>query len=179
MPAPLNKIGDAMHQSNSWLDKISIAMHSIGAVWMFLLMFLITSDVFCRVIFNHPIAGVIELTKASLVFICFLLLPAATASMKHIRSDVLVSRLGPLSQNVLAVLRFSLGTLLLIAIVVGTWDKMIEAWRIWDYEGEGTIRVPMAPVRTTILLSSLLAAYFFFRLLMNALSSFPKKIGKD
>jgi len=154
-------------------------MHGIGALWMFLLMFLITCDVVCRVLFNYPIAGVIELTKASLVFICFLLLPAATAKMKHIRSDILVNKMRPFTRNALAVLRFLLGTLLLIAIVAGTWNKMIEAWRIWDYEGEGTIRVPMAPVRTTILISSLLAAYFFFRLLLNALSSFPKKIGKD
>ena len=154
-------------------------MHSIGAVWMFLLMFLSTSDVVCRVLFNYPIAGVHELTKASLVFICFLLLPAATASMKHIRSDVLVGRLGSGSQNVLASLRFFLGMLLLIGVAAGTWDKMIEAWRIWDYEGEGTIRVPMAPVRTTILISSLLAAYFYFRLFLNTLKGYSNKTGKE
>ena len=152
------------------LDKVSIGMHGLASIWMFFLIFLTTCDVGGRVIFNHPIPGVTELIKASLVFICFLLLPEATLKMRHIRSDVLLSRMGPSTNRVLSVVRFFLFTVLLIMIAIGTWDKMIQAWQIWEYEGEGTIRVPMAPVRTTILICSLLAAFFSFRLFRKALA---------
>ena len=150
-------------------------MHALASAWMFLLMFLTTCDVIGRVFFNHPIPGVPELIKVSLVFICFLLLPEATNKMRHIRSDVLVKRLGSCTSNILSIIRFLLGMLLLVAIAIGTWDKMIEAWKIWEYEGEGTIRVPMAPVRTTIMICSILAAFFSLRLLRMALKKFRNK----
>jgi TRAP-type C4-dicarboxylate transport system permease small subunit len=157
------------------LDKLSIGMHALASLWMFFLIFLTTCDVAGRVLFNRPIPGVPEIIKVSLVFICFLLLPEATGKMRHIRSDVLVKRLGSSTASILTVIRFLLGTLLLIGIAIGTWDKMIEAWKIWEYEGEGTIRVPMAPVRTTILVCSLLAAFFSIRLLRKALKKLPRR----
>lgn len=157
------------------LDNVSVGMHALASLWMFFLMFLTTCDVGGRVLLNHPIPGVPEIIKASLVFICFLLLPEATGKMRHIRSDVLVKRLGSSATSILAVIRFLLGTLLLTGIAIGTWDKMIEAWKIWEYEGEGTIRVPMAPLRTTILVCALLAAFFSVRLLRKTLKEFPKE----
>jgi TRAP-type C4-dicarboxylate transport system permease small subunit len=160
-----------MRYMSAALDKLSIGMHALASLWMFFLIFLTTCDVGGRVLLNRPIPGVPELIKVSLVFICFLLLPEATVKMRHIRSDVLVKRLSPQTARVLAAVRFVLGTLILIAIALGTWDKMIEAWKIWEYEGEGTIRVPMAPVRTTILACSLLAAFFSVRLFRKTLKA--------
>ncbi len=76
--------------------------------------------------------------------------------------------------RLLAIVRFLLGTLLLTGIAVATWDKMIEAWKIWEYEGEGTIRMPMAPVRTTIFICSVIAAILYFRLLGKVFKLFPR-----
>ena len=157
------------------LDRVSICMHALASIWMFFLIFIITCDVGGRVFLNHPIPGVPEVIKASLVFICFLLLPEATGKMRHIRSDVLATRLGLSLTRILAIVRFLLGTLLLTGIAVATWDKMLEAWRIWEYEGEGTIRVPMAPVRTTIFICSVIAALLYFRLLGKVFKLFPRE----
>lgn len=151
-------------------DNLSIGLHVLGSVWMFFLMFITTCDVFLRAVANYPIPGVIEFLKVSLVYICFLLLPEATVKMKHIRSDILVKKMGPGFQHTLSIFRFLFGFLLMIAILIGTWDKMIQAWQIWEYEGEGSVRIPMAPVRATIVISSLLGAWFFFRLLRKTIS---------
>ena len=157
-----------------WLDRVSIYMHALASIWMFFLIFIITCDVGGRVLLNRPIPGVPEVIKASLVFIAFLLLPEATSKMRHIRSDVMANRLGPSLTRMLAIVRFLLGMLLLTGIAVATWDKMIEAWKIWEYEGEGTIRVPMAPVRTTIFICSAIAAVLYFRLLGKVFKLFPR-----
>jgi TRAP-type C4-dicarboxylate transport system permease small subunit len=157
-----------------WLDRVSIYMHALASIWMFFLIFIITCDVAGRVLLNRPIPGVPEVIKASLVFIAFLLLPEATGKMRHIRSDVMANRLGPSLTRMLAIVRFLLGMLLLTGIAAATWDKMIEAWKIWEYEGEGTIRVPMAPVRTTIFICSAIAAVLYFRLLGKVFKLFPR-----
>lgn len=156
------------------LDRVSVYMHALASIWMFFLIFIVTCDVGGRVILNRPIPGIPEVVKASLVFIAFLLLPEATGKMRHIRSDVLANRLSLPLTRLLALLRFLLGTLLLTGIAVATWDKMLEAWRIWEYEGEGTIRVPMAPVRTTIFICSVVAALLYFRLMGRVFKLFPK-----
>ncbi|MEW6667224.1 MAG: TRAP transporter small permease [Thermodesulfobacteriota bacterium] len=156
-------------QLSRWLDGIAAGMHALAAILMFFLIFITTSDVVGRVILNIPLPGIPEVIKVSLVLICFLLLPEATRGTHHIRSAILVDRLRPFWARLLAVVRFSLGTLLLIGIAVATWDKMIKAWKIWEYEGEGVIRVPVAPVRTVILISCVLAAVFSFRLLRQVI----------
>jgi len=152
-------------QLSQWLDNIAAGMHALAAILMFFLIFITTSDVVGRVILNIPLPGIPEIIKVSLVMICFLLLPEATRGMHHIRSEILADRLSPYWARLLAIVRFLLGTLLLIGIAVATWDKMIVAWKIWEYEGEGGIRVPVAPVRTVILISCVLAAIFSIRLL--------------
>jgi len=157
-----------------WLERAAIYLHALASIWMFFLIFIITCDVGGRVLLNRPIPGVPEVVKASLVFIAFLLLPEATGKMRHIRSDVMANRLGPSLTRMLAIVRFLLGMLLLTGIAAATWDKMIEAWKIWEYEGEGTIRVPMAPVRTTIFICSAIAAVLYFRLLGKVFKLFPR-----
>ena len=108
------------------------------------------------------------------IYLPFCCLPEATGKMRHIRSDVMANRLGPSLTRMLAIVRFLLGVLLLTGIAAATWDKMIEAWKIWEYEGEGTIRVPMAPVRTTIFICSAIAAVLYFRLLGKVFKLFPR-----
>jgi len=157
-----------------WLERVSIYLHALASIWMFFLIFIITCDVGGRVLLNRPIPGIPEVVKASLVFIAFLLLPEATGKMRHIRSDVLANRLSLSLTRILAIVRFLFGTLLLTGIAVATWDKMLEAWKIWEYEGEGTIRVPMAPVRITIFICSVVAALLYFRLLGKVFKLFPK-----
>lgn len=150
-------------------DNLSISLHVLGSIWMFILMFITTCDVFLRAVANYPIPGVVEFLKVSLVYICFLLLPESTIQKKHIRSDIFVRKMGSGFQYILAIFRFLFGFLLMIAILVGTWDKMIVAWQIWEYEGDGSVRIPMAPLRATIVISSSLVAYFFFRLMRSTM----------
>ena len=164
-----------LKQLSQLLDYISTGMHGLAAIMMFVMVFLATGDVVGRSLFNRPITGVTEIIKVSLVFICFLLLPECTAKLRHIRSEILVDRLSPAWSRRLAIVRFSLGALLCIGIAVATWDKMIEAWKIWEYEGEGTIRVPMFPVRATILICASLAAFFSLKHLRQALKGFREK----
>ena len=164
-----------LRQLPRWPDKIAAGMHALAAIWMFFLIFITTTDVVGRAVLNIPLPGIPEIIKVSLVVICFLLLPEATRGMHHIRSEILVDRLSPFWARILAIVRFLLGTLLLIGIAAATWDKMIKAWKIWEYEGEGIIRVPVAPVRTVILICSVLAAFFSFRLLRRVIKGIHGK----
>jgi TRAP-type C4-dicarboxylate transport system permease small subunit len=158
-----------LKQLSKWPDYISTGMHGLAASMMFIMVFLATGDVVGRALFNRPIPGVPEIIKVSLVFICFLLLPEATRSLHHIRSEILVDRMSPAWARRMAMVRFFLGAVIMIGIAVATWDKMIEAWKIWEYEGEGTIRIPMFPVRAAILICSSLGAFFSLRLLRKTL----------
>ena len=161
--------------SNSFLSslqkgfsKLTSGLNSIATVWIAVIGCLILADVFGRVLFNHPLTGIPEIVKASIVGILYLQIPFATASRLHVRSTLIHSRLGPKGQEILNILAQLIGAAIMIALFWTSWPEMIESIAIREYEGE-YFRVPAYPIRILILLGSAMAAVHFLTLTVQSL----------
>ena len=73
-------------------------LNAMATLWIFLIMFLTTADVLGRMFFNAPITGTPELIKVSLVGIVFMQLSHTFWMNRHIRSELILSKLGPISR---------------------------------------------------------------------------------
>jgi len=143
-------------------------MNSIATAWIFVIMFLMTGDVLGRTLFNHPITGTPEIVKISIVGIVFLQIPHTLWVGRHIRSDILLMRLSPRKRYIFESILFVVGILFFVGIIWAAWSLTVEAWQIHEYEGEGALRVPTAPIRTIILIGSAVTALMFlFRIKDN------------
>lgn len=141
--------------------KFVSALNAMATVWIFLIMFLTTGDVLGRVFFNAPITGTPELIKVSLVGIVFMQLPHAFWMNRHIRSDLILTKLGPTSRELFNGLAYLVGAAVFLGIFATSWSVTVTSWEILEYEGEGALRVPVYPIRTIILLGSLVTSILF------------------
>ena len=148
--------------------KVVSAMNAIATFWIFLIMFLMTGDVFGRVLFSLPITGTPELVKVSLVGIIFMQMPHTFWMNRHIRSEFILMKVGPVSRGVLNCVAYLLGAAIFLGIFVSSWSATVMSWDILEFEGEGALRVPVYPIRTIILVgSSLTAILFAVRFIQN------------
>lgn len=141
--------------------KFTSFMNAAATMWTFLLMFFMTADVFGRIFLNHPLTGAPELVKVSLVGVVYLHMPYTLWINRHIRSDLLSVRMGPKLKIAMDIIMHLLGTALFAAIFFASWDPMFEAWKIGEYEGEGALRVPTAPIRTILVLGTCLTMVLY------------------
>ncbi len=129
-------------------------MNAAATMWTFLLMFFMTADVFGRIFLNHPLTGAPELVKVSLVGVVYLHMPYTLWLGKHIRSDLLSSRMGPKARAIMNVFVHLLGAALFAGIFFSGWGQAVDAWQSGAYEGEGALRVPTAPIRTILVIGT-------------------------
>jgi TRAP-type C4-dicarboxylate transport system permease small subunit len=141
--------------------KFTSFMNAAATMWTFLLMFFMTADVFGRIFLNHPLTGAPELVKVSLVGVVYLHMPYTLWINRHIRSDLLSARMGPKLKLAMDIVMHLLGAALFAAIFFASWDPMFEAWKIGEYEGEGALRVPTAPIRTILVLGTSLTMVLY------------------
>lgn len=151
------------------LGPITKSLHLLAAVWLFLLAFLILADVIGRDLFNAPIQGTAELVANSIVSIAFLQLAHSIRMRGMLRADLLDPFLPQGIKKWLRFLGYAVGVAFFIALAYATWEPMLRAWEIKEYQGEGALRVPTYPVRTIILVTSLLAALAYVGLAVKAL----------
>jgi TRAP-type C4-dicarboxylate transport system permease small subunit len=145
----------------SGYDHLVSAMHWAAAALLGLLMMLIVSDVGGRALFNSPIAGTPELAKISLVSILFLGITKTLKAGRHVRGTVLAERLSPKYSAGLDILVSICGFILFTLLCYSSWHLTWTAWEIGEYEGEGALRVPTSPLRTLVLLGSMLMSIQF------------------
>lgn len=136
-------------------------MGVLGSFWLFVLTFVMSGDVLGRYFFNQPIIGTPEIVKVSIVAIVFLMIPHTLYQERHIRSDIVLSRVRPVTREMINLPIYLLGAVVFIVIFKSSWAMAINSWEILEYEGEGALRVPTYPVRTIILLSSAATAIHF------------------
>lgn len=127
-----------------------------AAVIIFLLGFLVCTDIFGRALFNAPLKGTPEMVSMSIVIICFLLAGYSVQSNSMIYTDALVGRYGARGQAFALLLSSILGIMFFGIIVWGSYEPTLHAWVSGEYEGEGALRVPALPARIVILLGAVL-----------------------
>lgn len=142
-------------------DRFITGLHLIGSALVFILMMIILGDVFGRTLFNHPLTGAPELAKVSLVALLFLGLAKTLRMNKHIRATVIIARAGPRVQAALNMTANMCGLVIFILLCWSSWDLMLAAWKVGEYEGAGALRVPTYHLRSLILLCSVLTAIQF------------------
>ncbi|SMY08047.1 TRAP transporter small permease [Flavimaricola marinus] len=125
-------------------------LHIVSAVWTLGLAFLVGADVLGRILFSSPIPGTKEILQNSVVTITFLQLPLAIYSGSMLRTSILSDALPPVLRRLLRTFAALLGCALFLALLWGTWPSFMDAYRIGEYEGEGSLRVPTWPVRGAI-----------------------------
>jgi len=149
------------------------ALNLAGAVWVVLIMLLITADVGGRAFFNSPLPGVPEIVKISVVGLVWCMMAHTLKIGAHLRSTILLDRMPPTLRRVVDVLSCLLGAVMFGLIVYSGWDQMLEAWRIGEFEGEDPVRVPTYPVRSLVVLGAALTALQFLVMMVEHLRGRP------
>lgn len=125
-------------------------LHIFSAFWTLALAFLIFGDVAGRILLSRPIPGTKEILQNSIVTITFLQIPLAIYSGSMLRTTILSDAVPPLFRRLLRTFASLLGLALFFALIWGTMPSFWDAYRIGEYEGEGSLRVPTWPVRGAI-----------------------------
>lgn len=133
-------------------------LHIFSAFWTLALAFLIFGDVAGRIFLSRPIPGTKEILQNSVVTITFLQIPLAIYSGSMLRTSIFSDAVPPLMRRLLRTFASLLGLALFIAFIWGTVPSFWDAYRIGEYEGEGSLRVPTWPVRGMIGLMSAFGA---------------------
>lgn len=154
--------------------KLTSTLNAIGTLWIFFIMFIMTGDVLGRVLFNHPITGTPEIVKISIVGIAFLEMPHTLFTGRHIRSEIILQRLPSLPRNLLSGIISLVGAGVFCLIFYASWSGTIESWQLWEYEGEGALRVPVYPVKTLLLLGCALTAVIFVQQFVSSIQQIFK-----
>ena len=149
------------------LHGVMASLNIIGAIWVMLIMLLITVDVCGRAFFNAPLFGVPEIVKISVVGLVWCQMAHTLKIGAHLRSTILVDRMQPGARRVIEIISCLMGAIMFALIVYSGWDTMIEAWRIGEFEGEEPVRVPTAPVRSLVLIGAALTAIQFLIMLVD------------
>jgi TRAP-type C4-dicarboxylate transport system permease small subunit len=143
------------------LHGLMASLNILGAIWVLLIMLLITVDVIGRAFFNSPLFGVPEIVKISVVGLVWCQMAHTLRIGAHLRSTILVDRMPLSARRTIEILSCILGAVMFALIVYSGWDAMIESWRIGEFEGEEPVRVPTAPIRTLVLIGAALTAFQF------------------
>ena len=146
------------------VEKASIA----GALLAFFLMFLITADVIGREAFRHPIPGVPEIVKFSVVAILFLQSTQVLKEGRHIRSTLVLDRLPRLGRDILELAAYLLGMIVFGLLFYAELTPASRAWKMGDYEGE-ILKIRTFPVHAIILFGSALMVLQYIVLLFRKL----------
>ena len=117
--------------------------NNIAAVLLFFLMLFTCADVLLRYLFNQPIDGSFELTEFMMAIIVSFSLANGALHKRHVKVDLLVSRLpkrGQIFMNSLAYLIF----LVLYALI--TWQIIPRAMQMTEFNQVSLIlRIPVYP----------------------------------
>jgi TRAP-type mannitol/chloroaromatic compound transport system permease small subunit len=85
-----------------------------------------------------------------MVAILFLQMPYTIYRGAHLRTAVIYQNLNEYGQRIIDFIVALLGIWFFYSIVLGSWGDMIIGWDVDEREGEGSISVPIYPIRTLL-----------------------------
>lgn len=146
--------------------KLARAVHILSSLWVFILALVILVDVFGRILFLQPLPGTKEILQNSVILVTFLQLPLAVFSGSMLRTTLIVDVLPPTAQRLLRTLCYVLGFALFGAIGYATLPEAFDAFRIGEYEGEGSLRIYTWPIRFLIMATAAFAAFAYLLMIV-------------
>ena len=102
------------------------------------------------------------------------MLPWATVENRHIRTTIIVDSMPDKWKRIQNIATYILGLFVFIEIINSGWTPTIKSWILLEYEGEGALRVPTYPIRTIILLGSILTSWHLFYKLIKSFQTKSK-----
>ena len=106
----------------SWVYPISKILSRAASVILFSMMLLTIADVFLRKVFSRPILGALEMTEFMMVGVVFFSLAQTEILNRHVKVDLLMSRLGERTQGLIDMITQFVCFLLFGAI---TWSTLV------------------------------------------------------
>jgi TRAP-type mannitol/chloroaromatic compound transport system permease small subunit len=146
-------------------EKVVVGLNVAATAWIFGMIMFVVLDVSGRVLFNYPLTGVPEIIKISNPMIAFLQITYVLYAGRHIRTDILVDRMSKRGGAWVDIVNALMGAFIFGLNFYSGWDLTVTAFDIWEYEGEGALRVPTAPIRLIILIGSVLMIIQFLRII--------------
>ncbi|MEP2780863.1 MAG: TRAP transporter small permease [Pseudoruegeria sp.] len=151
-------------------------IHILSSVWVFILAVVILVDVFGRVLFLSPLPGTKEVLQNSVILVTFLQIPLAIYSGSMLRTTLLTDALPPFAKRLFRTLAYVLGFCLFAAIAYAAFPEAMEAMRLNEYEGEGSLRIYTWPIRFLMVATSAFAAYAYLSMLI---ADWTGQLGDD
>ncbi len=139
-----------------WLDAVDRATVIWGVVVVAALTVITVADVIGRYCFNHPIAGVYEVTQLMLVAIVFTGIAGVQAAGGHIRVEIVLQSIR--KQRLRAAMEIVALVFGIVAFGLIGWQGLVgflHAWRTHDYT-MGLIEFPTWPAKVWIPVGSAL-----------------------
>ncbi|MDA0785778.1 MAG: TRAP transporter small permease [Proteobacteria bacterium] len=149
------------------VNTVTRVCSTVAAFWAMALAFLILWDITGRTFFNAPFDGTIEIVANSMVSILFLQLPYTIYRGAHLRTTVVYQNLNDLGRRLIDIVVALLGIWFFWSVAVGGWEDMIIGWEVDEREGEGSIRVPIYPVRSLIIVFAVVSILVYVLLLWH------------
>lgn len=128
---------------------ISLGGESLGRIVLFIMMVLISADTVARYVFNSPIDGTMELSEFFMIAIVYPSLAYAQYLKAHVRVELFLLRMSPITQTLLGIFTDSVAALLWAVIGWKGADMAIRAWVLRDTTS-GILPLPLFPAKILI-----------------------------
>ena len=151
--------------TEDFVTRSTEVLSTISAFWALLLCGIFMWDIIGRELFNSPFLGTHEIVGNSIVGILFLELPSSIKRGAMLRTVFVFNAVTDLWRRVIDSSSYILGITLYGAIIWGGWGTMITSWETLEIEGAGAFEVPIYPVRTIIIVFSIICALVYMQLL--------------
>jgi TRAP-type mannitol/chloroaromatic compound transport system permease small subunit len=102
-----------------------------------------------------------------MVSILFLQMPYTIYRGAHLRTTVVYQNVSATARRMIDILVGVLGVWFFLSIAYGSFEDMVIGWKVDEREGEGSISVPIYPVRTMIFIFALISAFTYLVLLVH------------
>ncbi len=160
------------------VEKFAAFLNVLSAIWLSTIAALILCDVVGREVFLSPIYGTNEIVSNSVLSILMLQLPLSILTRGSLRTTILYGILKVRGKAVIDIVSYLFSGLLFLAIAIGSWPNMIEAWEIGEAEGSGIITIPVYPIRTLVVVVSVVGVMIALLLIWQSLTN-PEKYDES
>lgn len=157
-------------KTEKFVEAFAKVLNVISAVWLAAIAVLILYDVVGREAFGAPFYGTNEIVSNSVLSVLLLQLPLSILNKSSLRTTILYGKLGHRGKGNIDAFSYFLAALLFLAIAVGGWPNMIEAWEILEQEGSGIVEIPVYPIRSLVVFIGAVGAFACSLMVYHALT---------
>ena len=135
-------------KADEWLGKIETALDFIAAFFILGLMFLGVVNVVGRRLFDHPVAGYIDIVEVTMVAYAFLGVAFCQRVGGHVRMEILVQRLKGRALWIAEAVAVLIGVIVIAVLIWYGFEHALRAYRL----GDSTIdlRLPVWPAKLVV-----------------------------